>query len=187
MPTRGRKVDYVALNSGQDIDRSLTGEAPLSTSRVENDQAEIEVHAAVHDGVTAAEQHHAAASVSGSASALDDSMDDDDLSRRLQAAKEESVRLAALEERARKRRLADLEQANKERHQGVSLQPCVPTRPVTHEGTAAQHHRQLRARPDVNNGRAVNIADLRRNAEVDRCTGALLHDLNLVSDSDTEP
>ena len=186
--TLGRKVDYVALNSGQDMDRSLTGEAPLSTSRVENDQVEIEVHAAVHDGVNAAEQHHAAASVSGSASALDDSMDDGDLDRRLQAAEEESVRLAALEERARKKqRLPDLERANQERRQRVSLQPRVPTQPVTHEGTAAQHHRQLRAGPDVNNGGAVNIADLRRNAEVDRRAGALLRDLNLVSDSDTEP
>ena len=154
--TRGRKVDYVALNSGQDMDRSLTGEAPLSTSRVENDQVEIEVHAAVHDGVNATEQHHAAASVSGSASALDDSMDDGDLDRRLQVAEEESVRLAALEERARKKqRLSDLERANQERRQRVSLQPRVPTRPVTHEGTAAQHHRQLRAGPDVNNGGAV--------------------------------
>ena len=186
--TRGRKVDYVALNSSQDMDRSLIGEAPLSTSRVDDDQVEIEVHAAVHDGVNAAEQHHAAASVSGSASALDDSMDDDDLDRRLQAAEEESVRLAALEERARKKqRLSDLERANQERRQRASLQPRVPTRPVTHEGTAAQHHRQLRAGPDVNNGGAVNIADLRRNAEVDRRAGALLRDLNLVSDSDTEP
>ena len=74
MPTRGRKVDYVALNSGQDMDRSLSREAPLSTSRVENNQAEIEVYAAVHNGVTEAEQYHAAASVSGSDSALDDSM-----------------------------------------------------------------------------------------------------------------
>ena len=115
-------------------------------------------------------------------------MDDDDLDRRLQAAEEESVRLAALEERARKKqRLSDLERANQERRQRVSLQPRVPTRPVTHEGTAARHHRQLRAGPDVNNGGAVNIADLRRNAEVDRRAGALLRDLNLVSDSDTEP
>ena len=139
--TRGRKVDYLALNSGQDMDRSLTGEAPLSTSWVENDQVEIKVHAAVHDGVNAAEQHHAAASVSGSASALDDSMDDDDLDRRLQAAEEESGHLAALEERARKKqRLSDLERANQERRQRVSLQPRVPIQPVTHEGTAAQHH-----------------------------------------------
>ena len=185
MLTRGRKIDYVALNSGQDMDRSLTGEATLNTSQVENDQAEIKVHAAVHDGVTAVE-HHAAVSVPGSTSALDDSMDEDDLDRRLQASKEKNVRLAALEERDCKKRLSDLEWANQERRQHVSQQPRVPARPVTHEGTAAHHHQKLRAGPDVNNG-TVNIADLRRNGEVDCQAGALLHDLNLISDSDTEP
>ena len=92
----------------------------------------------------------------------DNSMDEDDLDRHLQAAKEESLLLAALEERAlKKQRLSDVERANQERRQRMSLQPRVPARPVTHKGTAAQHHRQLQAGPDVNNGGAVNIADLR--------------------------
>ena len=115
-------------------------------------------------------------------------MDEDDLDRHLQAAKEESLLLAALEERAlKKQRLSDVERANQERRQRMSLQPRVPARPVTHKGTAAQHHRQLQAGPDVNNGGAVNIADLRWNAELGRSAGALLGNLNLVTDSDTEP
>ena len=188
MPTHGRKVDYGALNSGQDMDWILTGEAPHSMSPVENDQTEMDVHAAVHDGVTAAEQHHTAAPIPGSASALDDSMDEDDLDRHLQAAEGDSIRLASSEERAHKKQcLSDLELAIQECPQSMSLQPHVPARTVTHEGTAVQHHWQHRVRPDVNNGGTVNIADLRRNAEVDRSAGAFLCDLNFISDSDTEP
>ena len=177
--TRGRCVNYVAMNGGN-------GEVEDSQDELLEEQeppSDWEDHgasdsAAVQSGFTSsmAAQHSAAAPL-GRASPLE--MDDAELDRRLAAAEDESIHLEREEEKARKiRRLAELEGRNRERrrriHEDAQAPECPEPRGLP---PAAEPRRQ----------RTVNMADLRQDPHVDCRAGALLRTLSLVLDSDSEP
>ena len=177
--TRGRRVNYVAMNGGNgevedSQDELLEEQEPPSDweDHVASDSA------AVQRGFTSsmAAQHSAAAPL-GRASPLE--MDDAELDHRLAAAEDESIRLEREGEKARKiRRLAELEGRNRERRRRIHEDAQAPERPEPRGlPPAAEPRRQ----------RTVNMADLRQEPHVDRRAGALLRTLSLVSDSDSEP
>ena len=116
--TRGRRVNYVAMNWGN-------GEVEDSQDELLEPPSDWEDHgasdsAAVQSGFTSSmAAHHSAAAPLGRASPLE--MEDAELDHRLAAAEDESIRLEREEEKARKiRRLAELEGRNRERPRGRS-------------------------------------------------------------------
>ena len=176
--TRGRRVNYVAMNGGN-------GEVEDSQDELLEEQeppSDWEDHgasdsAAVQSGFTSsmAAQHSTAAPL-GRASSLE--MDDAELDRRLAAAEDESIRLEHKEKARKIRRLSELEGRNRERRRRI------------HEDAQAPEHPEPRGLPpaaEPRRQRTVNMADLRQDPHVDRHAGALLRTLSLVSDSDSEP